>query len=425
MAALRCYGEAAEAALLSFSPAVCLTLTERALALVPQAPESAERDELELTLATLQGISAFQSLGAGSRATTAFARAYALLTGTPKHPMRARLLHGYGYLSSLRGNYVEALVAAKRAEALAAVSDDPALMLVACFLHGEVHHLQGRTEAARSWMERGLAIAETPDLGANDVFAADPQVSLLGMLAIDLVRCGLIEQGRAMVKRANARAAALRQPMTRLVAAWQEALLEVRLRGVERVAALGDEMRTLVDEFSLPHGDTASQWFRGWAQAHNGRPREGHRLIREAYDHNAQLGMRAGASEVLGYAAEALRLADDARGARHQLQEALRIAAELGEGVYLCQLLLLQAAVERDQGSLEAAMLSTRLAVETAREQQAPWLELSALLELCAYGSDSSADRQALADLADQLPEAANTEPMTRARALLQQVNPG
>jgi hypothetical protein len=97
----------------------------------------------------------------------------------------------------------------------------------------------------------------------------------------------------------------------------------------------------------------------------------------------------------------------------------------LGEGVYLCQLLLLQAAVERDQGSLEAAMLSTRLAVETAREQQAPWLELSALLELCAYGSDSSADRQALADLADQLPEAANTEPMTRARALLQQVNPG
>ena len=67
---------------------------------------------------------------------------------------------------------------AKRAEALASVSDDPALMLVACFLHGEAHHLQGRTQAARSWMERGLAIAETLDLAADEVFAADPQVTL-------------------------------------------------------------------------------------------------------------------------------------------------------------------------------------------------------------------------------------------------------
>ena len=217
MAALRCYAEAAEAALLNFSPAACMALTERARALVPQAPEGAERDALELTLATLQGMSAFHSLGAGAQTMTAFERAYALLAGAPEHPMRGRLLHGFGYVSSLRGDYVEALVVAKRAEALAAVSDDPELMLVACFLHGEAHHLQGRTQAARSWMERGLAIAETLDLAANDVFAADPQVTLLGMLAIDLVRCGLVQQGRALVQRANARAAELRQPMTRLV----------------------------------------------------------------------------------------------------------------------------------------------------------------------------------------------------------------
>ena len=88
MAALRCYAEAAEAALLNFSPAVCLALTERARALVPQAPEGAERDALELTLATLQGMSAFHSLGVGAQAMTAFERAYALLAGAPEHPMR-------------------------------------------------------------------------------------------------------------------------------------------------------------------------------------------------------------------------------------------------------------------------------------------------------------------------------------------------
>jgi DNA-binding winged helix-turn-helix (wHTH) protein/tetratricopeptide (TPR) repeat protein len=424
MAALRCYAEAAEAALLNFSPAVCLALAERARALVAQAPDGAERDALELTIATLQGMSAFHSLGAGTETMTAFERAYALLAGAPEHPMRGRLLHGFGYLSSLRGDYVEALAVAKRAEALAAVSDDPELMLVACFLHGETHHLQGRTQAARSWMERGLAIAETLDLAKNDVFAADPQVTLLGMLAIDLVRCGLVQQGRALVQRANARAAELRQPMTRLVVAWQEAILEVRLRGVDRVAALADEMQGLVDEFSLPHGHTAAQWFRGWAEARNGRSQEGYRLIREAYDHNTRLGMRAGASEVLGYAAEALLLAGDVEGAPAQLQEALQIADELGEGVYLPQLLLLQAAIERVQKRLGAATASMRRAVEKAREQQAPWLELIALVELCAHGSASTAERQALAALVDQLPEAAGTEPVVRARTLLQLVKP-
>jgi hypothetical protein len=94
MAALRCYAEAAEAALMNFSPAVCQALAERARTLVPQAPEGAERDALELTLATLQGMSAFNSLGVGSQAMTAFERAYALLAGAPEHPMRARLLRG-------------------------------------------------------------------------------------------------------------------------------------------------------------------------------------------------------------------------------------------------------------------------------------------------------------------------------------------
>jgi tetratricopeptide (TPR) repeat protein len=424
MAALRCYTEAAEAALLNFSPSACMGLAERGRALVPQAPQSAERDALELTLATLEGMSAFQSLGVGSQAMSAFERAYALLASAPQHPMRERLLHGFGYLLSLRGEYVEALVVAKRAEALASESDDPGLMLVACFLHGEAHHLQGRTQAARSWMERGLEIAETLDLATKQVFAADPQVTLLGMLAIDLVRCGLVQQGRAMVQRARARAAELRQPMTRLVAAWQEALLEVRLGSADRLAALADEMQALVDEFSLAHGQTACQWFRGWAEARTGRPQEGHRLIREACEQNMRLGMRAGASEVLGYAAEALMLAGDVEGAQAQLKEALQLADALGEGVYLPQLLLLQAAIARDQERPEAGAVAVRRAVEQARAQEAPWLELLALVELCAHHDASTAERRSLATLVEQLPGAAGTEPVVRARSLLQQPKP-
>ena len=424
IAALRYYAEAAEGALLHFSPAACLSLAERALDLLPQATEGSERDGLEITLATLLGMSAFRSHGVGSQAKAAFERAYALLPGAPGHPMRARLLHGLGYVCSLRGEYVDSLVVAKRAEALSSESDDRELMLVACFLHGEAHHLQGQTRAARSWMERGLAIAGALDAAANELFAADAQVLLLGMLAIDLVRSGLVQQGRTLVRSARARAAARLEPMTRLVAAWHEALLEVRLGSPDRVAVLADEMQALVEEFSLAHGQTACRWFRGWAEARKGRPREGYRLIREAYEENSRLGMRVGASEVLGYAAEALLLDGDVEAARAEVREAMAIADELGERVYLPQLLLLEAAIARARGAADAGSGSVRRAIEEARTQQAPWLVLLALVDLCAHHDAATEERDALAMLVDQLPEAADTEPVTRARLLLQASKP-
>ena len=424
-AALRHYAEAAEAALLHFNPAACLSLAERAAALVPQAPEGAERDALEITLSTLLGVSAFHTLGVGTEAMAAFERAYALLDRVPAHPIRGRLLHGFGYVSSLRGEYARVLAVAERAEALASESDDQQLMLAACFLHGDAHHLQGRTRAARVWLERGLAIAEALDISANEVFAADPQVALLGMLGIDLVRSGQLQQGRAQVKLANARAAELRQPMTRLVAAWQEALLEVRLGDADRVAALADEMQALVDEFSLAQGRTACQWFRGWAEARKGRPRDGHRLIREAYEQNLRLGMGTGtgASEVLGYAAEALLLAGDGEGAQAELREALQVVDATGERVYLPQLLLLEAAIARGQGRADAGAAAARRAVDEARSQEAPWLELLALVELCEHQAHSLDDRRALEALVHRLPEARDTEPVRRARLLLESVD--
>jgi hypothetical protein len=134
--------------------------------------------------------------------------------------------------------------------------------------------------------------------------------------------------------------------------------------------------------------------------------------------------MRVGASEVLGYAAEALLLDGDVEGARVQLQQAMGIADELGERVYLPQLLLLQAAIARTCGSADAGGGSVRRAIEEARAQQAPWLELIALLELCAHHDAGADERNALAMLVDRLPETADTEPVTRARVLLQASKP-
>src|SRR6185436_2597279 len=133
-----------------------------------QAPEGEQRNALEIVLATLHGVAAFQALGVGSETRNAFERGYALLQDMPEHAVRGRLLHGFGYVLSLRGEYAQALAVAQRAEALASGSNDPALMLAACIVQGEVHQLQGRPQAALMWIERGLATAELLDPAAQE-----------------------------------------------------------------------------------------------------------------------------------------------------------------------------------------------------------------------------------------------------------------
>jgi len=178
-------------------------------------------------------------------------------------------------------------------------------------------------------------------------------------------------------------------------------------------------MHVLVEEFALAQGRTASRWFSGWADARRGQPREGYRRIREAYEQHTRLGMLAGGSEVLGYAVEALLLAADWVAAERELQEALQFADEHEERVYLPQLFLMEAAIARVRGDSPAARASVRRAVAEARAQEAPWLQLIALLELCKNDGATAKDRHALSELIEQLPEAVDTTAAASARTLL------
>jgi DNA-binding winged helix-turn-helix (wHTH) protein/tetratricopeptide (TPR) repeat protein len=381
MPAVRYYAEAAKAALAHLSPAECMSLTEHGLTLLNQAQDAPERTTLEVVLATLNGVSATQILGFGHEAKSALQRAYALLGDVPQHPMRGVLLHGLGFVLSQRAEYAEALAVSERAEALSSAANDPSLALAVCTVRGHAHMLQGRPRDARAWLERGLALMEPLNAPAEQISVADEQTLLLGLLGIQLLHLGLAQQAHARLQQAYTRARRLGQPMARLVAIWCDALLEVRLGNAERVAALADEMQSLVDEFALAHGRAACRWFRGWADARMGEPLEGHRRIREGYEENTRLGMIAGGSETLGYAAEALLLAGDWDGAEAELREALRHAEKFEERVYLPQLCLIEAAIARARGDAGTARRARDRAVAEARAQEAPWLEQLALKE--------------------------------------------
>jgi len=254
------------------------------------------------------------------------------------------------------------------------------------------------------------------DVGPAHSFA---QVTLLGLLSMHLLHLGLIRQARERVAQAYARAVQLGQPLGALVAIWFDALTQVRLGDAERVSSLASDMQSLVEETQLAQGRAAARWFQGWAEARKGRSQEGFRQIRDAFEENTGAGMLAGGSEVLGYAAEGLLLAGDHDGAQRELEQAFQIADKHGERVYLPQLYLIEGAIARARGQPKAALASVRSAIEVARSQEAPWLELLALVELCSHEGAKTKDRQALAALVDLLPEAAETDAVTRARALI------
>lgn len=419
ISAMHHYVAAAVSVLQHLAPAECLELTARALALVESAPAGAERDELEIALAALRGVAAFQVLGVGDETREAFGRAYRLLDVVPQHPLRGLALHGFGWVLSLRAEYGDALAVAGRAEALASMSGDPALLLGAAIVQASVHMLQGRPSEACQWIERALPLIETFAAEPDQSFAADPGVTLIAMHGLQLLHLGFVAQGRERMEQALARSRALAQPMARLVATWYQAMFELRLGEAGRVRTLADEMSSLVEEFSLALGRTASQWFRGWADARLGTARDGYDRIRAALDDNRRLGMVAAESETLGYAAEALLLAGDAPAAQAALDEALEAAGMHSERIFLPQLLMIQAAIARARGERSGAQTASRRAVAEAQSQEARWLELLALLGLCESDDATDADRRALGALLERIPDAADTDAAARARALV------
>ncbi|MBK7766641.1 MAG: AAA family ATPase [Sulfuritalea sp.] len=420
--AIRYYVEAAEWALMNFSPARTMELTERALALLRLIAGSDEQAGLEISLATLRGTAAIQVHGISSiHVKQALQRAQSLLDDLPHHPLRGLVLHPLGLSLYLRGELDEAEALARRSESLSAATGDRTALLCACVTHGLIQHLRGRPRIARDWLEKALDAGRDLDASASPaVFVADPSVIILGMLALDSLHLGLVEQGRERLAAAYRRARDLRVPPPQMAALWLEGRFEVRLGNPARVADISEQLRVLADEHALAGAQAAHLWFRGWSQVQLGDPRAGYRLIREGYESSVLLGMRAWASETLGYAAEALASAGDWAGARQQLDEAMQCADAIGEREYLPQLLVLDARIAYAVGESKRAGESIRQAIAEARAQEAPWLEMIALCALCERNDATTRDREALRLVLERVAGGRDTPPVATALALLE-----
>lgn len=425
MVALKYYAEAAEAALMQLSPVECLSLTERALNVVREAEAGVERDSLDITLNTLRAAAAFHLWGAGDQARDAYQRGASRLASVPGHPMSGLLLHGLGFLHNLRAEYAEALAVAERAESLIAEDRNPFLPLAAFTVRGQAFIYQGQPEAACKWLERALPFAQVVDTSQEPDFTgfiADPEVTILAMLGMPLINLGRISAARERLRTAYERARKLGQPMALMVTLWVDALCAIRLGEAARVGQLAEELQAVVEEHSLAQGRLAAQWFRGWAMVRRGNPLDGFQRIRAAYESNRATGMITGASETLGYAAEALLIQGDLGGAEEQLRQAFEIVNAYGERSYLPQLLLIDSGIARAHGQIPESNATIRRAIGEARSQGAEWLELLAMIQLCEHRDATVEEQHSLAALVERLGAGIDAPVIREAHALSEKI---
>lgn len=422
LAAARYYGESAENALGHFAPKDALYLAEHGLALLPRCAASTERMEVELMLAAHAGVAASLLHGLASpQARAPLERAKALCDVLPQTPARAAPLDGLGWIFYVRGEYPETLELAQRLEDIAASCGDPVLSVLARNLRGVTLVAQGQLSDACECLLHG--IEQCAQLNQRLPLASvviDPEVSMRMNIALPLMDRGLADQARSHVARAAARAHQIGQPMALMLAYWASGMLEVRMDNPAGVARHAASLADIVERAMIAQGKGPSLWLRGWAEARMGDARTGHAHILEGFACHSRLGMYAGCTEVLGYAAEALIEAKDWAAAQVQLDDAFALSRRIGEQLALPMLHLLQARIVLSRQDRAAARVSILDSLREARAQQAHGLELKALIQLVQLDRDPR-DIAALAAVYEKVNEGFDTPIYRCAGELLQQ----
>jgi len=306
----------------------------------------------------------------------------------------------------IRGEYDQARALGARLQSLSQELNDPVLVVASSTLLGVLHTIRGEFTEGRNNLERGLeACIELGENIPHSLFVADPIVVLRANLAIALLHLGLIDSAQAQMDLALARAEQRGQLMARTIALWCTAMFAMRMRRPEFVRECAQKLDKLVVDNVLVQAEGPRRWIAGWAEAYLGSPRSGLRLILEGWALNQRLGMISGAAEVIGYAVEALILAEDWPQAQARLDEARQLSERLGERILFTYQHMLQGRIELGRGDVSAARQALHAGVDEARSQGSIWMQLRMLAILCQLPDATPRDLEALRQVYGQLRE--------------------
>jgi predicted ATPase len=406
------------------------TLARRGLSALAALAPSRERDQQELSLRMLLGVSVMSLKGfAADEVKDIYARALELCreqTTSPEAFMAQWFLGLFYYFRAempLCHEIAEELV--DRATRL----DDPLLASEAACAFGVTLVDLGKFGVALDQCDRVATLCETQHDRQTRAFAGqDPAVTSECYAARALWALGYPDRAMVRIDRAGALAHPVSPAETRVIATYFAAHLH-QLRGEARAAHdHAASAIALADDYGLSVWVALSRIIRGWAHVEQGAFEDGIGELRRGIAAYDATGARLWRAQSLGLLAQALTTSGHHDRALEAVVDALNLVRETGEDGAVGDLhrihgdiLLSRSAANVRAVSIEAEECLTR-ALTIARAQQAKSLELRAatsLARLYLQQEKVTKARRLITPVVEWFTEGYETADVKAARAIL------
>jgi class 3 adenylate cyclase/predicted ATPase len=401
----------------------------KGLELLKGLPETPEHTKQELDLQTALAPAWMAAKGyAAPEVEQAYGRARELCRQLGETSRLFSVLRGLGAFYFVRGKYQTARELGEELLTLAQSPPDPTRLLGAHQVLGIASFWLGEFASARGHLEQTIALYN-PQQHRSQAFRAgqDPGVLCRAYSAWALGLLGYPDQALEKIHEAVTLGRDLSHPHSLVFALYLVASLHQLRRDVQATHEWAEATLALSREQLFPYWLAVGRITRGWALAYHGQGVEGIEEIRQGLAAYQATGAELGRPWFLALLAEACGKAGQAEEGLHVVAEALTAAANIGEGFFEAEQyrlkgeLLLACSLE-NQTVAESCL---HQALDSARRQQAKWLELRAavsLSRLWQHQGKRVEARALLASIYNWFTEGFDTTDLQEARALLEEL---
>ena len=402
------------------------------VALLTELPDTPERTHQELDLQTALGPAWMAAKGyAAPEVEQAYGRARTLCQQLGETARLFSVLRGLGAFYFVRGKYQTAREVGEELLRLAQSPPDPARLLGAHQVLGIAAFWLGAFASARGHLEQTIALSTPqPPRSAAARAGQDPGVLCRAYSAWALGLLGYPDQALEKIHEAVSMGRELSHPHSLVFALYLVASLHQLRREVVATHEWAEATLALAREQLFPYWLAVGRITRGWALAHQGQGGEGIAEMRQGLAAYHATGAELGRPWFLALLAEAYGKAGRAEEGLHVVAEGLATAAHTGEAFFEAEQyrlqgeLLLAHAVEQHP----VAESCFHHALDSARRQQAKWLELRAAVSLSRLWQQQGKQAEAqalLTPIYGWFTEGFDTADLQEAKALLEALEEG
>jgi class 3 adenylate cyclase/predicted ATPase len=401
----------------------------KGLDLLKGLPETPEHTHQELDLQTALGPAWMAAKGyAAPEVEQAYARARELCRQLGEQARLFSVLRGLGAFYFVRGKYQTAREVGAELLSLAQSPPDPARLLGAHQVLGIAWFWLGELSSARGHLEQAIALYD-PQQHRSRAFRSgqDPGVLCRAYSAWALGLLGYPDQALERIHEAVTLGRDLSHPHSLVFALYLVASLHQLRRDVPATYEWAEAVIALAREQLFPYWLAVGRITRGWALANHGQGGEGIEEIRQGLAAYQATGAELGRPWFLALLTEAYGKAGQAEEGLHVVAEALAAAANIGEGFFEAERYRLKGELLLARSLEHQTVAETYLqqALDSARRQQAKWLELrvaTSLSRLWQQQGKHDTARQLLEPIYGWFTEGFNTTDLQEARALLEEL---